>query len=996
MVLDASILQEKLIEAWKLRSDETSFSASLAPLVAACQSEEEFRILFTNQILAHIDSATSSNLLQSYFKFHTRSGYIKESLVIERLLSLTPSSSVIEDIQIKFLLELLFDTLKTMHVTADQASRLGKQINSLAKWLCSALCTYSNEDMTTGATEMLIAVSDLFLILFNNTTYYCLWLMTIKAQREQNDWRQLQEQLAQIGQKMSIGDGTRPDVYEQILSKVTRLHLSEDFHQEEIDFHSSIFNPIVGMLIVNKLHKSSSILLLILRFYENVSTISNPASTYLQLLQASFGGYVAAVPTNNSEYQQRWSAYIFFQLPRLLAACFESQPVHVKQAIEDFLLHNEYLLNRMDELCIENVLEQIFRTTLSYMKNDIREKNQTSLNQLLFYIQKLRGPFVQQMQQYYLNQTTHSYSYETLQSQRTLEQSLHKIISSNTEENLQTLLNNIIEYIPIICATDLYYPFIRSLLIYTQTQNDLALLILCYVTSITDDVSEDFGHVDYQFEATSSSNVLYTWLKKYWLSRHIGHALFSSSLDSMDLLSTNHNSFSEASLAEKDDFLNEIKNLTPETVQKKYSDIEYLTKTIHLLGELPSLSLEETKQIITGLITYLTQLSYGSLVHVLLWLIANYQIANDDERLWIQTTISTMGTLPDSSSTTCTLLDAIKRQLWSDFVDNPLIPYYSLIPSFSSSSVANNYTPSSLQTPTTLTLGLFDIYLTNEFLDCEQSRALYICHKYVPIDLIITRLLTNMNTSNGIYETRRALSFLLGLVLFRRRSSTRCLLQKSLPYLINIKSNDFMLEPNVYHMCLLFNILLVLELNTNREQTEEIFHVKPWKRTVQSNDSMLVDAVDETFDDILSKYEDTSVIDAFHEFLDWSSRELFISDNVRPINYFLGWLQTTLWMFSRTAKSLKSFIKPKLVAQLSEYIPLQFPIEKVLSILDLSTNVELEYASMVITRDYAHLDLMDTHTTSTLIQNQHILDNEFNATSPTTITKNIYTIPRNL
>ena len=103
------------------------------------------------------------------------------------------------------------------------------------------------------------------------------------------------------------------------------------------------------MLIVNKLHKSSSILLLILRFYENVSTNSNPASTYLQLLQASFGGYVAAVPTNNSEYQQRWSAYIFFQLPRLLAACFESQLEHVKQAIEDFLLHNEYLLNRMDD-----------------------------------------------------------------------------------------------------------------------------------------------------------------------------------------------------------------------------------------------------------------------------------------------------------------------------------------------------------------------------------------------------------------------------------------------------------------------------------------------------------------------------------------------------------------------------------------------------------------------------------------------------------------------
>jgi hypothetical protein len=50
MVLDANLLQEKLIEAWKLRSDETSFSASLSPLVAECQSEEEFRTLFTSKI----------------------------------------------------------------------------------------------------------------------------------------------------------------------------------------------------------------------------------------------------------------------------------------------------------------------------------------------------------------------------------------------------------------------------------------------------------------------------------------------------------------------------------------------------------------------------------------------------------------------------------------------------------------------------------------------------------------------------------------------------------------------------------------------------------------------------------------------------------------------------------------------------------------------------------------------------------------------------------
>ena len=51
MVFDANILQEKLIEAWKLRSDETSFSASLLPLIAECGSEEEFRTLFTSNII---------------------------------------------------------------------------------------------------------------------------------------------------------------------------------------------------------------------------------------------------------------------------------------------------------------------------------------------------------------------------------------------------------------------------------------------------------------------------------------------------------------------------------------------------------------------------------------------------------------------------------------------------------------------------------------------------------------------------------------------------------------------------------------------------------------------------------------------------------------------------------------------------------------------------------------------------------------------------------
>ena len=84
------------------------------------------------------------------------------------------------------------------------------------------------------------------------------------------------------------------------------------------------------------------------------------------------------------------------------------------------------------------------------------------------------------------------------------------------------------------------------------------------------------------------------------------------------------------------------------------------------------------------------------------------------------------------------------------------------------------------------------------------------------------------------------------------------------------------------------------------------------------------------------------------------------------------------------------------VAQLSEYIPLQFPIEKVLSILDLTTDSELEYASMVITRDYSRLETNETRINSTLIQNQQIVDNDMNAASPVPITRNVYAIPKNL
>ena len=275
-----------------------------------------------------------------------------------------------------------------------------------------------------------------------------------------------------------------------------------------------------------------------------------------------------------------------------------------------------------------------------------------------------------------------------------------------------------------------------------------------------------------------------------------------------------------------------------------------------------------------------------------------------------------IGATADGTSTSTSLLDAIKGQLWSDFIYNPLLRYHALFPPISSSSIVNSHAPASPQTATTLILTLFENFVANEFFDCEQSRGLYICLKYVPINHLITRLFTNINTSNGIYETRRGIYFIFGLILFHRRSSTRCLVQQVLPYLINMKSNEFMLEPNVYSTCLMLSVLLLLELNTNHEQIDDLFRVKSWQQTNnnQSMETMFSDTIEHHLSDITPRYPDNDVIDAYQEFFDWSSKELFSSDSVRPVNYFLGWLQTILWMFSRTAKSLKPFIKAKIVS----------------------------------------------------------------------------------
>ena len=85
------------------------------------------------------------------------------------------------------------------------------------------------------------------------------------------------------------------------------------------------------------------------------------------------------------------------------------------------------------------------------------------------------------------------------------------------------------------------------------------------------------------------------------------------------------------------------------------------------------------------------------------------------------------------------------------------------------------------------------------------------------------------------------------------------------------------------------------------------------------------------------------------------------------------------------------------IAQLSEYLPLQFPIEKVLSILELSNDTELEYTSMVITRDYGHMQTSSPRARTNLLHlPQTVIDNENNRTTSVELTKNIYAIPKNL
>ena len=195
---------------------------------------------------------------------------------------------------------------------------------------------------------------------------------------------------------------------------MTRLHLSEEFHQEDIEFNASIFSPVVSMLVINQLHRSSSTILLLVRFFEHVSVTTNSSQIYLRLLQSSFGAYFSSVSTQNSDYQQRWSAFVHFQLPRIFASCLNTHFDRVREAMESFLLHNEFLLNRIDELCRENVFATFAQMTLEYTEKEVREKNAHSIDQLIHYIQQTRQGYVQQIQEHSLHHSTRRFFHISL------------------------------------------------------------------------------------------------------------------------------------------------------------------------------------------------------------------------------------------------------------------------------------------------------------------------------------------------------------------------------------------------------------------------------------------------------------------------------------------------------------------------------------------------------------------------------------------------------
>lgn len=186
------------------------------------------------------------------------------------------------------------------------------------------------------------------------------------------------------------------------------------------------------------------------------------------------------------------------------------------------------------------------------------------------------------------------------------------------------------------------------------------------------------------------------------------------------------------------------------------------------------------------------------------------------------------------------------------------------------------------------------------FIDCEDCRTLFVVSKCSSMNLFFTRIFQQLNASNGIYETNRALSFLFTLIVVRRRSSTRSLFEQVFPYLFNMKSNEFLLEPNVQMISSMITILFTLEFNS----TNQILPLKSWKtNSFDSSNRNKVVVFPQEF----------SLVELLQKFFDFASSEIFAVELVRPVNYFVRWLQTNIAAFSRTVPQLKVFLKPKLV-----------------------------------------------------------------------------------
>lgn len=399
----------------------------------------------------------------------------------------------------------------------------------------------------------------------------------------------------------------------------------------------------LNLLVINRLERSSAVLSTTIHFYTSLADRRDRSVVFLRFIESSFAGFLSSFESEKAEWKHHWSSFIHFQFPRILASSFESSGDEVLFALETFTFHNELMLNQINRILNENFLAEIFNRILFYVDDRIRQENEQNVNRLLSIIDETRSKQLSSFESN-VEPNEHFGMASIVSLQRRSETNLRRILTSPlTDDKLDEFLSSIELFVPMILAMDKLNYLIELLFSRLDEKFELILYLLCYLTRSIDESPDDSVSLNVQFDRSSSAFLVFVWMKKYWFSRSFGHALFGSSLSSIEFLSSFDNSVADRLEAEKNQFLQEIYSERPTENVKHRSNTEFLSKTILLLGELQSLALDDTKQIVEALILFLRRYSAGCLVHLLLWLIANYQIASETDRAWIQQTIELLG-----------------------------------------------------------------------------------------------------------------------------------------------------------------------------------------------------------------------------------------------------------------------------------------------------------------------------------------------------------------